>query len=655
MSDQRQTRDSAANLTATQLSELRPYVINLTQGRFSSDGRYTTSASDVDAIFAHHLPKFAMAREGRSAPVAIWAHGGLVSEDKGLLIAHGQVQWWLDNGVYPLHFVWETGVLDALKQILQPVSRGRDIADETTDPVIEFAARPIGSRLWLAMKESARLASQTSGGAAYTARRLAEFAKANPSVLWHAIGHSAGSIFHSHFIPTVLSLDGPRLETLSLLAPAITIESFRQTLAPLVGNGIADTAVFAMLREVERADNCMQIYRKSLLYLVSRALEIAPNTPILGLEDSMRQDPEVAKLLGLTTAADHAGVVWSPTPTNAPNGGRSHSESHGGFDNDADTMNSVAYRVLGAPPDPPFPQQLIDRGRALWVDAGTMPPQQVLASPPRHDRPDQPRRAVCVGIDAYQNPRDQLTGAANDARNWATAFEDMGFMVTLLVDGDATRQGIIGALEELLSSAAAGSVVAFQYAGHGTQVPDSYLAERENREEVDGQDEALCPVDFREVGLLLDDDLYRIVCQHLPEKVNLTGFFDCCHSGSAFRGFGPRPDRPDDARPRYVPFESEMFGPANRAAPTLADEDLTPKTWQVLFSACQDNEVAWESGGSGHFTTHALGVVKTPGLTNETFKSAVVAAFGGDNRQHPGIQVFESQSNERPFLGLVAT
>ena len=573
-------RDSASPaLDASQLSELRPYVVNLTQGQFSTDGCYTTTASDVDAIFDHYLPRFIAARGGDPVPVAIWAHGGLVNEDQGLQIAHGQVKWWLDNGVYPLHFVWETGTLDALKQILLPVSRGRDLADETTDPVIEFAARPLGSKLWLAMKQSAKLASEDGGGALYTARKLAQFASANPSLALHAIGHSAGSIFHSHFIPAVLRAGVPQFASLSLLAPAITVENFKKTLAPLVGNGIADIVVFAMRRELERADNCLRIYRKSLLYLVARALETTRDTPLLGLEDSLRLDPAMIEFFGLATPAEHAGVVWSLSPDDAPAGKHSSSKSHGGFDNNQETMNSVAYRVLGAPATQPFPAALEAQGRDLWVDAGTTPtaspaPRPKDTAPFPQQQPGSRKLALCVGIDAYPTPRDQLGGAVNDARHWADVLGDMKFDVTVLTDGDATRQAIIDSLSGLLSGAPAGSVVVFQYAGHGTEVPDSYLAGRDGRDEDDSNDEALCPVDFREVGVLLDDDLYRLVSEYLPDQVNLTGFYDCCHSGSGFRGFDPRIAVPDTLRARSVPFEPAMFGPGERGGPHAVSRRL---------------------------------------------------------------------------------
>src|SRR5689334_5470252 len=100
------------------LDALRPHVVNLTRGEFSTDGIMQTSKDDVDVIFDEHLPAY-LSRANGPVPLVIWAHGGIVSEKAGLTIAANQIPWWLANGAYPLHFVWETGFVETLRQILQ--------------------------------------------------------------------------------------------------------------------------------------------------------------------------------------------------------------------------------------------------------------------------------------------------------------------------------------------------------------------------------------------------------------------------------------------------------------------------------------------------------------------------------------------------------
>ncbi|WP_162625654.1 caspase family protein [Mycolicibacterium llatzerense] len=657
-------------LTATELSRLRPHVINLTQGRFYADGNFTTTPGDVDAIFEVHLPTFVKAATTPTVPVMIWAHGGLIDESKGLLIAQGQIDWWLSNGVYPLFFTWESGLIDALKQILPPIMRRRDVADYTVDPLIEFALRPVGLKLWAAMKQSALLASQPpqsgdtdpaqQGGAYYTAQRLAQFlASHRDAVSVHAVGHSAGSIFHSHFIPAALAAGVPSFATAHMLAPAIDVAAFKHRLASLIGTGagIDHLAIFTMKREYERDDNCMGIYRKSLLYLVSRAFEPLVATPILGLEDSLRADAQLQSLFGLTSEESqnrHASVVWSVTADSAPDEARSRSTSHGGFDNDPATMQSVAHRVLSAageqkPDVKPFPLELEQTARAIWSDgiSTTADPavSSVAVSSAHVPVVSSVRRALCVGIDSY--PDQPLSGAVADARKWSEALILLGFTVTTLLDADATRESLVEEFAGMLRSAKPGDVAVFQYAGHGTSVPEKLL-NRQSPDEQDGRDEALCPHDFAKAGLLLDDEIHHLIIENLDPRVNLTGFLDCCHSGSAFRGGGPRPPTLGLWKRRYLPFRPDMLGDVNRER--SANPTSRAVTQHVMFSACRDHEVAYESDGSGHFTLKAIPVLSTPGLTNAEFAAKVTEAFGANAFQHPDMQVFEPATNARTFL-----
>jgi hypothetical protein len=106
--------------------------------------------------------------------------------------------------------------------------------------------------------------------------------------------------------------------------------------------------MYTMNMRAEEDDNCLQLYRRSLLYLVSRVFEPEDEAPILGLEQSIRGDGELVDAFGLRPGVPgRAEVVWSPTPVDAPLTSRSRAISHGGFDNDPDTMNSVARRIFG--------------------------------------------------------------------------------------------------------------------------------------------------------------------------------------------------------------------------------------------------------------------------------------------------------------------
>jgi hypothetical protein len=119
-------------------------------------------------------------------------------------------------------------------------------------------------------------------------------------------------------------------------------------LLPLIGRDINKMTLYTMNMQAEEDDNCLQLYRRSLLYLVSRVFEPEDEAPILGLEQSIRDDLQLVAAFGLQPGIPgRAEVIWSPTPEDAAPDSRSCATSHGGFDNDPDTMNSVARRILG--------------------------------------------------------------------------------------------------------------------------------------------------------------------------------------------------------------------------------------------------------------------------------------------------------------------
>merc|ERR1712188_170315 len=50
----------------------------------------------------------------------------------------------------------------------------------------------------------------------------------------------------------------------------------------------------------------------------------------------------------------------------------------------------------------------------------------------------------------------------------------------------------------------------------------------------DEQDETLIPVDYKTNGVIVDDEIHRILVAPLPRGVRITAITDCCHSGSIF-------------------------------------------------------------------------------------------------------------------------
>lgn len=691
--------DGARGLGFTAIQALRPHIVNLRMGLFSSSGEWTTTMQDVDAIFETHLPAALKAArdKGRKLKLMLYAHGGLNSEDSALAKTAELVKWWKANDIYSIHFVWETGLVETLGQMLERAGRARDLdarnffSDHVSDPVIEaFVHRAGGVQIWNAMKWSAQQSSSpnalggavtatgtTPGGARYVADKLAALCSANQDIEVHACGHSAGSIFHAYFIPCALDQGVPKFDSLHLMAPAVRVDLFRQQLQGRIGNGkgIETMTMYTMEDRFEKDDDCGRVYRKSLLYLIHYGLEPERHEPILGLERSVLADAGLRQLFGLDGGQGPADVIWSDNGLERGDSA-SRSRTHGGFDDDTATMGSIARRVLGksdtaAIAELPRSRQAASPWRTpadVWADtlaehgfelpdfALPDPPPAVNQSPFAGVYPAQPaaqhpwqasisggsgggrRTALCIGIDDY--PTAPLAGCVNDARAWAGALERLGFETPhLLLDHQATRVAIVRHLTALVEQSEAGDVIVFQFAGHGTQVPD--LDGDERGGDTPGEDEALCPHDYASGELLIDDDI-RAIFQRLPECVNLTCFFDCCHSGTITRfAFGrPGAAQPAGTRARFIPADRRLIENfANRRHATLsrgASAGGLAAMRDVVFSACLSSELALESHGHGDFTRHALQVLGqgTAGVSNAAFAERITQAFGPSPRQH---------------------
>jgi len=68
----------------------------------------------------------------------------------------------------------------------------------------------------------------------------------------------------------------------------------------------------------------------------------------------------------------------------------------------------------------------------------------------------------------------------------------------------------------------------FHYSGHGSQVKDT------NKDESDGRDETICPIDFMTAGMITDDVIREKLAVKVPANGRLTAVIDACHSESSF-------------------------------------------------------------------------------------------------------------------------
>jgi hypothetical protein len=667
----------ARGFTPEDLAALRPYVVSMRQGRWDTDGIFNSTQSDVQALFFEHA-EAALQRlaPGKKLKFIVYAHGGLVPEDHGLAQAKAHIEWLkasADDGIYPLYFVWKTGLGETIANLLG-LAKGATTREFITDPIIAALVRGLGGeKIWTDMKEDARKAVLPDSVATFVAQQMKLFVDKHPDrIELHAVGHSAGSVFHCHYIPASTAAGNPAFKTTSFMAPAVRVDTFLSHLTSDDGAGghslnadVGHFAILTMKRDFELSDDCAKIYRQSLLYLIYHALEDVDKTPLLGLEESIRSDTRLLKLMGLGAApSPNADAVWSPTQlTDGPLASRAI--HHGDFSSDQASLDSILCRVLevtNLPAERKFPSsRALDDIWDIWgasaASVGSSAPATLVLPPasaalpksssasPGSGLPTQAatdsstgrssnnRRALCVGINRYPSP-NTLSGCVSDANEWANTLQSVGFETKLLLDEAATHAALTAELEKLVSSSQAGDVIVFQYAGHGT------LLTGNTGRTIDGKENAMVPIDFslQQADLLMDFDV-KAIFDRLPDGVNLTCFIDCCHSGTNLRALGP-----PGLRARQITLTPEQTAAALlrvRPPPRTQTRGVTPEGTvnlrSVSFAACQDNEVAFESGNHGEFTLRALQTLAkgVDGVTNQAFSEAVTAAFGSSPNQHP--------------------
>jgi hypothetical protein len=355
---------------AVPLADIRPFVVDLgNNGELSRSGNYWTTEEDLRRLFMEIIPE--ATKSWKKRRVMLYLHGGLNDEVAVArrIIAFRDVL--RDNEVYPLHIMWESGVMESVRQMVEDLftdvdhraggvadwlRRTRDGLLDAKDWSLELTVSKPGSALWNEMKENARLSSEhpdQKGGAQLITKYIKmamNGASAAAKSKWelHIVGHSAGCIYMSYAMPHLLGL-GIELKSIQFMAPAMTTRLFKERLLTLIKEKKCPLPRVYILSDVGERDDDVGPYGKSLLYLVSNAFEERRGTPLLGMERNFRKlegerdsehDPELAKLF-----ADALVVAGE---SQRPDGALSRSDSHGGFDNDPDTMNSVLRGIVGA-------------------------------------------------------------------------------------------------------------------------------------------------------------------------------------------------------------------------------------------------------------------------------------------------------------------
>jgi hypothetical protein len=351
--DPKGTRISLAGSTQLRDREISPFVINMgNNGRLSNSGRFRTSEDDVRAIVDVHLAE-ARSRwglQGKPLDVCLYAHGGLVGEKDAAAIAAKWIPMLYGERIFPVFLIWETDFLstlvsrieDAIKDIPRaaggPAAGGFwSRAERWWNERLERLLAKPGSQMWGEMKQNAAaISAGPDTGATLLYKHFVKAGAATGPLRLHLVGHSAGSIVHSHIIDFVSRQKGMPFESVSFMAPAVRVDTFDRLVAPRLKDGrVRRYQQLHLTDKAEEDDPTCGPYRRSLLYLVSQSFEQPEGkaaqgarwqpVPILGMQ---RYFDAYASGLKNTT------VHVSPGPTSA-------SSTHGGFDDDALSQRRV--------------------------------------------------------------------------------------------------------------------------------------------------------------------------------------------------------------------------------------------------------------------------------------------------------------------------
>lgn len=330
-------------------AEIAGHFVHIDDGRFHDHGRYWSNLADVRQTAE------LVAASDKYDHLLLYAHGGLNSTKDSARRIAAMKETFKANRIYPYHFMYDTGLLEELRDVVrghhdEARQRAGGLSD-WMDKLIERGAHKSGRALWREMKFGAESPFETDGAGHQVLQTFLDALTASGSTMkWHVVGHSTGAILHAFLLRALVHLDETlRVRSASLLAPAASVDLFRSHFRPLLAAknkkaGIDRMDIYNLSDKLELDDTVSGLYQKSLLYLVSRSFEEDPlPAAILGMERYCRN--LASRLPGLS-------LHYS---TGAPSSkSRTLSETHGGFDNDIRTMNSVLRRVLGRKPAEPF-------------------------------------------------------------------------------------------------------------------------------------------------------------------------------------------------------------------------------------------------------------------------------------------------------------
>ena len=206
----------------------------------------------------------------------------------------------------------------------------------------------VGATMW---SPNDGLSGDAQHAGAYFLERLAALQQARPALVVDLVGHSAGSIAICEMLKAAAERAPLDVRKVAFLAPAARADLFVEE---MVGHPerFASLRIFTMRDEVECEDQLVKgVYTRSLLYFISGVLEDERDTELVGMHRYYVGEPPygdgAVKDMADYLRADPRRVVLSKTTDDAEPGFRTQSVSHGAFDDDPCTRESLQEMLKG--------------------------------------------------------------------------------------------------------------------------------------------------------------------------------------------------------------------------------------------------------------------------------------------------------------------
>jgi len=326
--------------------EIAGHFVHVDDGKFAETDGYWSDKNDV-------LETAKVLGKSDFKHLLIYAHGGLNSPKDSAQRIAVMKETFKKNGIYPYHIMYDTGLAEELKDLIINRDKRSEIRtggiSDRLDEVVEHLTSRTGRMIWNEMKKDARIAFNEDAPGTFALKAFLDVLKVRKPgnrIKLHLVGHSTGAVLIGHLLSSLMRYKAT-IESVSLLAPACTVDFFHQHYLPVLDQvgrlKVNKLDVYNLHDDLEQDDKVGSklLYRKSLLYLVSNAFEDKRPTSLLGM-DSFKNEVKVT--------ARGPNIFRS----NGISGNKTRSKSHGGFDNDPFTMNSVLETVLGKKPGEPF-------------------------------------------------------------------------------------------------------------------------------------------------------------------------------------------------------------------------------------------------------------------------------------------------------------